>query len=127
MKIHHIGIIEKNIEQSIQIYSNFDFFPCTDLVIDVIQNNKIIFLKNRRNQFLIELIEPIDDTSSIYRYPKGYHHICFDVSEYSDFCSFFANLNCGKIFTKPIVAPAINDRLVVFAYLKNMNLVEFIL
>ena len=39
----------------------------------------------------------------------------------------FKDMKIGKIFTQPIVAPALNNRKVVFACLQNGTFIEFIL
>ncbi len=128
MKIHHLGIVVKNIEKSLNLYKKLGFFPCTKKIVDYNQNNMILFLKNSYSEdFFLELIEPISSESTVWNFPKGYHHMCLEVSHIEDFVTIFQNLNCGKIFTKPITAPAISGRKIVFAYLYNKTLVEFLL
>lgn len=97
-----------------------------ETVIDSIQNNLIAFLKS---DFFpdIELIEPIDENSSVYNFKRGYHHICYEAEPGEDIIQKFKSMRIGKIFTKPIIAPALDNREVVFACLQNGTFVEFIL
>ena len=127
MKVHHVGILVKNIEKSINIYEKLGYIRATDIVIDRIQINRIVFIESLDMTQWIELIEPIDTESSVYNFKKGYHHICYDVSDMPDFFSYFKSLQIGKLFTKLIQAPAIDNRCVVFGCLNNGMFVEFLL
>lgn len=49
----------------------------TDIVVDSNQNNRTVFM-NSVFSLLIELIESIDDTSSVSNFSEGYHHICYE-------------------------------------------------
>ena len=128
MRIHHLGIVVKNIEKSSELYKILGFSPCSEKIYDHIQKNLILFLKNNFNDnFFLELIEPVSSESTVWNFPIGYHHICIEVDNNERFITDFQNLNCGKIFTPPIIAPAISGRKIVFAYLYNKTLIEFLL
>lgn len=124
MKIHHVGIVCSDISKTIYLYEKIGYELQGDIVIDNHQNNKIAFLSNGLPP-LLELVEPMDFTSTVANCKEGYHHICYEVED--DFVETFRRLKVGKIFTGELVAPAINNRKVIFAYLKNKTLVEFIL
>lgn len=126
MKIHHLGIIVKDIEVNLSIYEKLGYIRASDTTIDQIQNNTIVFLRSPDLTQMIELIEPIDETSSIYHSKEGYHHICYEVNNREQFINDFKKLKIGKIFTKPQMAPAIENREIVFACLKNGTFVEFL-
>jgi len=127
MKIHHTGIIIDNIEKSIEIYKKLGYVLNSEIMIDDNQYLKIAFLKSSDGFQIIELIEPLGEKSSIKNFKDGYHHICYDVSEISDFASYFKSLKIGKIFTKPINAVALENRQIIFACLNNGIFAEFIL
>lgn len=127
MKIHHTGIIIDNIEKSIEIYKQLGYTQSSEIVIDENQHLKIAFLKSNDEMHNIELIESCRDTSTVHNFKNGIHHICYDVSDIQDFICYFKSLRIGKIFTKPIIAPAIDSRPVVFALLSNGIFTEFIL
>ncbi len=127
MKVHHIGIIVKDIIKSIKIYSKLGYKTITDIIIDQNQNNKVVFIQSSDYSQIIELIEPINETSSIYNFKEGYHHICYEIKTEENIFIKFKEMEIGKIFTKPIKSPAINNREIIFAYLRNGTFVEFIL
>ena len=127
MNVHHIGIITKNMENSIDVYERLGYQKQSDIFYDNIQNNRIVFMKNISDEHVIELIEPFSNLSSVYNFPEGYHHICYVVDDYDNFLMAFKKMKIGKIFTQPIQAPAIGEKKVVFAYLKTGMFVEFLI
>ena len=127
MKIHHTGIIIDDIEKSIDIFGRLGYTKTSEIVNDEIQNLKIVFLKRSDDTQTIELIESLGDMSTVHNFKNGLHHICYDVSDIQDFNEYFKTLKIGKIFTKPIIAPAVDNRPVVFALLSNGAFIEFIL
>lgn len=126
MKLHHIGIIVKDINKNILLYSKLGYELKSEVVFDKIQNNKIVFM-NRDIPPMIELIEPANEKSSVFNMKTGYHHICFEVDDGVNIREEFKRLGVGKIFTDAITAPAIDDRQVIFACLRNNSFIEFII
>lgn len=124
MKLHHIGIIVKDLEKSIRIFSIMGYTQLKDAIIDYIQYNRIVFVK-KDGEPLIELIEPLDDRSSVSNFKEGYHHLCYEVMEENKVDELIRDNRIGKVFTKPIVAPALNKK-VRFAFLTNGVFIEFI-
>lgn len=127
LTIHHLGIIVKDIDKNIDFYEKLGYTCSSELIVDTIQKNNIIFLKSPDKMQELELIEPLNQDSSTYNFKPSYHHICYDVSNIPDFQEYFNKLRIGKIFSKRIVAPALNGREIVFALLNNGLFVEFIL
>ena len=127
MEIHHTGIIVDSIEKNIDIYKRLGYTQISEIIFDDVQHVKIVFFKSEDKTQTVELIESLSDNSSIHNFKTGYHHICYDVSDIQDFMSYFKTLKIGKIFTKPMTAPAISDRQVVFACLNNGIFLEFII
>ena len=83
LKLHHIGIVVQNINESLGEISNFLSFESTSLPTLVgSQKVNICFLKT--NSVYIELIEPADPDSPIISFVKeggGFHHLCFEVDD----------------------------------------------
>ena len=75
LKLHHIGIVVQNINESLGEISNFLSFESTSLPTIVgSQKVNICFLKT--NNVYIELIEPADPNSPIISFVKeggGFH------------------------------------------------------
>ena len=94
--------------------------------MDEIQNNRIMFLRNEIDGQRIELIEKLNEKSSVYNFKPGLHHICYEVEDKENFAEQFKEMKIGKIFTKPMTAPAIQNRVVVFACLRDGSFAEFL-
>lgn len=127
VKIHHIGIKVSDINKNSVIYGMLGYKPISEIVFDPIQHNKILFMRSSDGSQVIELIEPMDSDSSIYNFKDGYHHICYEVEDCNTFAEEFKAMKIGKIFTRPIQAPVINNRFVQFACLTNGMFVEFLM
>ena len=125
MKEHHVGIKVSHLEKNIDMYSKLGYQQISSITVDEIQNNRIVFLQNQSQK--IELIEPLDAKSSIFHFKDGYHHICYEAECDEDIIKTFKEARIGKIFTKPIVAPALENREVVFACLQNGVFIELVL
>ena len=125
MKLHHIGIVTTQAEKSINIYSKMGYRKTVD-VLDHYQNNRIVML-DRGDGLILELVIPLDESSSVYNFPDGYHHLCYELEPGEDLDQAFRKLRIGKIFTKPITAPALAYRKVVFACLLTGSFIEFIM
>ena len=129
LKLHHIGIVVQNINESLGEISNFLNFESTSLPTIVgSQKVNICFLKT--NNVYIELIEPADPDSPIISFVKeggGFHHLCFEVDdiqqEIDDMVKKGAHL---------VVAPVkgFEDRLIAFLMLNmkktKCNLIELV-
>ena len=125
MKEHHIGIKVSQLEKNIELYSKLGYQQVSPITVDEIQNNRIVFLQKQSQS--IELIEPINEKSSIFHFKDGYHHICYESENDEDIINTFKEAIIGKIFTKPILAPALENREVVFACLQNGLFIELVL
>ena len=83
MKLHHIGIVVKNIQNSLGELTQFLNFESTTIPSLVgSQKVNICFLKT--NNVFLELIEPAQENSPISDFVKtggGFHHLCFEVDD----------------------------------------------
>ena len=81
LKLHHIGIAVKNIQESLGELTKFLNFESTTVPTLVgSQKVNVCFLKT--NNVYIELIEPAEENSPISTFVAkggGFHHICFEV------------------------------------------------
>lgn len=127
MKIHHIGIIVKDIKKAILTYIKLGYTQISKIYEDDIQHNLLVFLISEENNQRIELIQAKNDYSSVIHAQEGLHHICYYADNMDNFFIWFRNVKIGKIFTKPIPAPALGNHSVVFGMLNTGMLAEFIL
>ena len=83
LKLHHIGLVVQNINESLGEIANFLSFESISLpTIIGSQKVNICFLKT--NNVYIELIEPTEENSPITIFAKeggGFHHLCFEVDD----------------------------------------------
>ncbi len=119
-----MGIIVKDLEKNVILYTKLGYDVVSNIVVDNVQQNRVVFLQNQNHK--IELIKPLNEKSSIYHFKEGYHHICYEIENKNAFFENFKQLKIGKIFTKPMQAPAIDNREIVFACLTNGTFVEFL-
>jgi methylmalonyl-CoA/ethylmalonyl-CoA epimerase len=81
MKIHHIGIVVDNIQNSLGEFSKFIKFD--EITIPTLvgsQKVNVCFIKI--GELRIEFIEPINDESPVKKALEkggGFNHICFEV------------------------------------------------
>ncbi len=59
MKVHHTGIIVKDLKKNINLYIKLGYVQISDIVVDNIQQNKVVFMQ-KQNQ-TIEIIEPFNE------------------------------------------------------------------
>ena len=83
MKLHHIGIVVENIQESLgELTQYLDFESTTVPSLVGSQKVNICFLKT--NNVFLELIEPAEENSPISNFIKkggGFHHLCFEVDD----------------------------------------------
>ncbi|MGL5381780.1 VOC family protein [Clostridium sp.] len=123
MKLHHIGIITYDIDKDVHLYINMGY-RANEMIVDEIQNNQIIFLY-KNNEPTIELIQAINNDSTVKNTQLGYHHLCYKCNK-EDIIDFVKN-NKGKLFIKSLIAPALDNANICFAYFKSGIIIEFII
>ena len=127
MKLHHIGIVVKNIQESLgELTQYLDFESTTVPSLVGSQKVNICFLKT--NNVFLELIEPAQENSPISNFIKkggGFHHLCFEVDD------IHLELEKMKKNGAHIIVDVVNgfeDRLTAFVMLDmkntNCNLIE---
>ena len=129
LKLHHIGIVVQNINESLGEISDFLSFESTSLPTLVgSQKVNICFLKT--NSVYIELIEPADPDSPIISFIKeggGFHHLCFEVDDIQQEIDKMVK-NGAHLVVAPV--KGFEDRLIAFLMLNmkktKCNLIELV-
>ena len=122
MKLHHIGIIVKDIQKSLgELGKYFEFKETTIPTLVKSQKVNVCFLKS--SDVYIELIEPIDDDSPVKSMAEsggGFHHLCFEVDDIFEEIKK-AEKNGARIIVEPV--KGFEDRLIAFILfdMKNTN------
>ena len=80
MKVHHIGYLVDDINIAISKFEQLGYVRKTGLLTDSERQIYCIFLDN--GGYVVELIEPISETSPVYGLRKKYrnspYHICYE-------------------------------------------------
>ena len=83
MKLHHIGIVVKNIQKSLGELNQYLHFESTT-VPSLVGSQKVNICFLKTNNVFLELIEPAQENSPISDFVKkkgGFHHLCFEVDD----------------------------------------------
>tara|TARA_Y100000310_G_C20548964_1_gene747068 strand:- start:365 stop:763 length:399 start_codon:yes stop_codon:yes gene_type:complete len=127
MKLHHVGIIVKNIQESLGELTKYLDFEETSIPIEVeSQRVNVCFLKT--SDVYIELIEPIEDDSPVKKFSElggGFHHLCFEVKNIVEEIEKMKK-NGARVIVEP--TKGFEGRLIAFVLLNmkntNCNLIE---
>lgn len=130
MKLEHIGIIVKDIQQARLYYENhFGFKSVSQIIDEPEQKVKIIFINTGSSGSSIELIQPVSEDSAVYNFLKktggGLHHLSYEVQDLDKSIEHFKNSKAvmvGRIYP----GAAHNGRRVVWFYTASKELIELI-
>lgn len=121
MKLQHLGIAVKSIEESVLRYEvSLGWKKMTELIYDPIQKVNVLFMIDDHG-FKYELLEPTGDDSPINKFLErriGLYHFSYEVK---DIKSKIEELTKKGFFliTGPVEAVAFDDNLI--AFLINMD------
>lgn len=125
MKINHIGYIVDSIDvfaQSLFLYE----VVCKEY--DPIQRANLALYKF--DNINVELIEPKSPESFTWSYLKdrgsNYHHLCYEVKSLDQANDIIKQSKMVKVFG-PVPAILFDNRLVIFAFTRNKEIVEFLI
>ena len=116
MVIDHLGIVVKSIEKSIEYWENvFGYIQMTEIVINTRQKVKVVFL-TKENSLIVKLIEPIDETSPVYRIARkggGLHHLGFRCKNIDEEITRLKSLGL-RVITNPQPGEAFENNQIAF-------------
>lgn len=83
MKIDHIGIVVRDIQEALRVYETALGLPLREVVQVPDQKVEVAFLPIGKSK--VELVQPLTDDTGIARYlenqGEGIHHICIEVAD----------------------------------------------
>ena len=127
MKLHHIGIVVKNIQESLGDLTQFLSFDSIN-VPSLIGSQKVNVCFLKTNSVYIELIEPAEENSPVSDFVKdggGFHHLCFEVDDIHNEIEKMIKKG-ARLIVEPV--KGFDDRLIAFLVLNmkdtNSNLIE---
>jgi len=129
MKIHHIGIIVNNIQDSLGEFSKFVKFDETTIPT-LVGSQKVNVCFMKIGEFRIEFIEPVGNESPVRNALEkggGFNHICFEVDNLSETINEIVEKG-GRLIVSPV--EGFEGRQIAFVLLNmkktNLNLVELV-
>ena len=129
MVIDHIGLVVKSIEQGIEHWEKvFEYRQMTEVVTNSRQKVKVVFLC-KENSLTVKLIEPTDETSSVFRFAMkggGLHHICFKCNDMNNELQRLSEMGL-RVLKAPQPGEAFENENIAFIYAKhglNIELIE---
>jgi len=127
MKIHHIGIVVNNIQDSLGEFSKFIKFDETTIPT-LIGSQKVNVCFMKLGELRIELIEPVGNDSPVLNFLEkggGFNHICFEVENLSQTIDEMTKKG-GRLIVSPV--KGFEERQIAFIFLNmkktNFNLIE---
>ena len=129
MKIHHIGIVVNNIQDSLGEFSKFVKFDETTIPT-LVGSQKVNVCFMKIGELRIEFIEPVGNESPVRQALErggGFNHICFEVDNLSETINEIVEKG-GRLIVSPI--EGFEGRQIAFVLLNmkktNLNLVELV-
>jgi methylmalonyl-CoA/ethylmalonyl-CoA epimerase len=129
MKVHHLGIVVNNIQDSLGEFSKFIKFD--EITIPTLvgsQKVNVCFMK--LDTLKIELIEPIGNDSPVKTFLEkggGFNHICFEVDDLSKTIDKIIKEG-GRLIVSPV--EGFEGKQIAFVLLNmkktNFNLIELV-
>ena len=127
MKIHHIGCLVDNIEETRSFYSSFPTFVNASEIITVSdQKVKVCFIDIGNTTFL-ELIEPLEGNQPLQKMRSkntSYYHIGYLVDDIEKEAMELCNKGCTQLNT--FNSEAFNNKRCMFLYTPDSHLIELI-
>ncbi len=131
MKLHHIGCLVENIETGIQNYQLLHENVSVSKIYNIdSQKVKVCFVQvdESENSTLIELVQPMDETSSLYKMmnKKGhnFYHLGFMVEDIEAKLEVLSAKGFRMINT--FKSEAFDMRKCAFLFSPDMHLIELI-
>ena len=127
MKLHHVGLVTKNIQECSALYEALGYSRST-LVYDPIQMASIA-LMHRSGETMIELIAPEHSQSPAHKWLKrikaGTYHLCYETGSLPQAIGLMHGLGFVTVMD-PVPAVAFEDRQVAFLWSALTGLVEIV-
>jgi len=130
MKMHHIGILTKDIRSGIRHHEAlFNIRPTTEIVEDPIQKVSLVLLSGQSMAgTYLELIQPLTDDSPVSNIVKRgmpLYHLCFEVEDIEEALEK-TRISGSIIISGPTPAKLFNGRRIAFVYGPDHYVVEFL-
>lgn len=127
-RFHHIGYVTDNITNTSSVYLQAGY-QVSPVIEDSVQRVKICFLI-KDNSPKIELVEPIDECSSVNKILKGSgvapYHVCYEVDDINLALDELVDTQGYIPLFRPVEAIAMDNKLICFLYKKEIGFIELV-
>lgn len=129
MKLHHIGIASRDIDEAIQHHKTlFGLYPVTDVVDDHVHKVSVVLLSAPGAGVSIELVSPLTEdspVSNLLRRGVYLYHLCYLVEDIEKTLEE-ARMQKSLIISRPAPAKLYGGRRIAFIYTPDRYVVEFL-
>ncbi|HYA18250.1 MAG TPA: VOC family protein [Bryobacteraceae bacterium] len=128
LKLHHVGIVVKDIEHSVQTYLAMGYELRTAVIHDPVQTAFVQFLRIARDSAYIELVSPDGPGSKLANALQkggGLNHLCYAIPDIEAGCAWLRERGFMAI-ADPVPAVAFGGRRVAWFRGPDRLLVELV-
>jgi methylmalonyl-CoA epimerase len=130
MKLSHIGIIVRNIEEGIRNHQDlFGYKQLGPIVDDVTQKVRVVLMGSSEDDPVkIELISPLGEDSPVtdlLKKRQALYHLCYTVPDIEE-AKTRARKNGALVISKPVEAPLFDNRRICFLFTKDHYVIELV-
>lgn len=130
MKLSHIGILVKDIEQGIKNHESlFGYKQLGPIVDDPTQKVRVVLMgTSDTDPVKIELISPLSDdspVSDLLKKRQSLYHLCYEVPDIEE-AKKKARENGAVIISQPVEAPLFDDRKICFLFTRDHYVIELV-
>jgi methylmalonyl-CoA/ethylmalonyl-CoA epimerase len=130
MKLSHVGIIVKDIEESIKNHEVlFGYKQLGPIVEDHAQKVRVVLMGPSKDAPVkIELISPITEDSPVtdlLKKRQALYHLCYEVPDI-EAAKTKARKSGAIVITKPVEAPLFDNRKICFLFTKDHYVIELV-
>jgi methylmalonyl-CoA/ethylmalonyl-CoA epimerase len=126
-KFHHIGYVTNDIESTAALYG-IGGYTISEIITDGLQKVNICFL-TKNGAPSIELVEPLDELSSVNKILKksgvAPYHVCYEVDDIFEAYDALCELGYIPLF-RPVEAIAFNNKLICYFFKKEVGYLELL-
>jgi methylmalonyl-CoA/ethylmalonyl-CoA epimerase len=128
MKLHHVGLVVKDLACSGDAYARLlNLVPDSEVIHDPIQKVRARFWRDERGG-LVELVEPTGPDSPAWRESQkggGLNHLCYETENIQQ--TVDDSIQQGAMLVAEIApAVAFAGRRIAFVYFIELGLIEFL-
>lgn len=128
MKIHHVGYLTNNIEETIREFALLGY-NAGEVYDDNIQCTRICLLISEENE-IVELVQPFEENRQMMRMlnkrGSSPYHVCYEVDSVVEVYHTLLNQEGWINVFEPVKAVALENRLITYFYNTKMGLIEFV-